>query len=128
MGEQTAAAIRWQHSAHTAHGGRVQRVSVYLYVSVPGTLASPNTSVPCPCVVLMIHWTVNIGVLPSDALFMCSFCTGSGSWPSIADIAVTSTRQTHGQTAQPAAICCPHSIASKPAVRYGCCRAELWHC
>lgn len=80
---------------HCCPGGRVRCVSVYSYVSVTGVLASPNTSAPCPFVVLIIHWTVNIGALPSDALFMCSFSTGSESWPFIADITVMSTRQTH---------------------------------
>lgn len=128
MGEQTAAALRWQHSTRAAHGGRARRMSVCLYVSVPGILASPNTGVPCPCVVLTSHWTVNAGALPSDALFMCSFCTGSASWPSITAITVMSTQQTHWLTAQPAAICCPYSVASKPTVQDGCCRAEQKHC
>lgn len=109
MGEQTAAAIRWQHSKHYPEGK-----TGYLYVSVPGILASPNTTVPCPCVVLMIHWTVNISALPSDALFPYSFCTVSGSWPSVTDITVMSTKQTPWLTAKSATICCPCSLASKP--------------
>lgn len=62
---------------------------MYLYVSVPDILTSPNISAPCPCGALMIHCTVNTGALRLSSCF--SFCTGSGSWPTMVDITVRDT-------------------------------------
>lgn len=90
-------------------------------------IGSPNTSVPCPCGVLIIHWTGDVGLSFSVALFMCSFCTGSGCWLLIGST-VASTRQTHSLAAQPAAICCLYGLDSKPTLWRCCCRVELYNC
>lgn len=57
-------------------GMSVMRECVFIHLSP----VSPNTSIPRPCGLLMICWTVNIGGLPSDTLFMRSLCTGSVIW------------------------------------------------
>lgn len=100
--------------------------SGYLYASVPAILESPNTSVPCPRVALVIQWTFNVSALPWDALFLCSFCNASGNWPSITDVTVMSTQQIHWVTAKSTTICCPYSLSSKPAVSYSCFTTELY--